>query len=160
MWSTRAAHLKYFGTETANSSLLVLSGFPNLRCFITIIFGLDFISSYCLLDLVLLTEYCLRIQYPAFRTQADQRKGRTGRTCDGTVIRLISRHVYHSFPKCETPQMQLFSLRKQVLMITSAESKAINDPICKVLYLLFRAINACVFQHNFQVISHKAYSSN
>jgi HrpA-like RNA helicase len=77
--------------------------------------------------------------------QADQRKGRTGRTCDGTVVRLVTRDLYHGFPKSEMPEMQLFSLRKQVLMITSAESKAINDPICKVLSLLFRVIKACSF---------------
>ncbi|KAG0553883.1 hypothetical protein M758_12G048900 [Ceratodon purpureus] len=71
------------------------------------------------------------------QSQADQRKGRTGRTCDGTVVRLVTRQLYHGFPKNEMPQMQLFSLRKQVLMITSAESKAINDPIL----LLQKCIN-------------------
>lgn len=71
------------------------------------------------------------------QSQADQRKGRTGRTCDGTVVRLVTRDLYHGFPKSEMPQMQLFSLRKQVLMITSAESKAINDPIL----LLQKCIN-------------------
>ncbi len=64
--------------------------------------------------------------------KAEQRKGRTGRTCDGTVYRLVTRDVFHTFEKFETPQMQLLSLRKQVLIIASAESKAMNDPICKL----------------------------
>ncbi|XP_057822066.2 DExH-box ATP-dependent RNA helicase DExH8 isoform X2 [Cryptomeria japonica] len=66
------------------------------------------------------------------KSQADQRKGRTGRTCDGEVFRLVSRLVYDRFDKYETPAMQKLSLRKQVIMINCAESKAINDP--KVLF--------------------------
>ena len=44
--------------------------------------------------------------------QAEQRKGRTGRTCDGTVFRMVTRTVYHSFSTSETPQMLLFFLKK------------------------------------------------
>lgn len=66
------------------------------------------------------------------KSQADQRKGRTGRTCDGQVFRLVSRHLFDSFDKYEKPAMQKLSLRKQVLTISCAASKAINDP--KVLF--------------------------
>jgi hypothetical protein len=66
------------------------------------------------------------------KSQADQRKGRTGRTCDGQVFRLVSQRLFDSFDKYEKPAMQKLSLRKQVLMISCAESKAMNDP--KVLF--------------------------
>ncbi|CAM6114827.1 unnamed protein product [Calypogeia fissa] len=62
------------------------------------------------------------------KAQADQRKGRTGRTCDGTVYRLIPRNHWVRFQGFETPAIQLLSLRKQVLMIICATSKALNDP--------------------------------
>ena len=93
---------------------------------------------FCQVDLVksgLLPNIILATLFSELHVhmQAEQRKGRTGRTCDGTVVRLVPRSTYFCFPKSEMPQMQLFSLRKQVLMITSAESKAINDPICKFL---------------------------
>lgn len=60
--------------------------------------------------------------------QANQRKGRTGRTCDGIVYRLVPRNHFLKLEKFETPAMQLLSLRKQVLMILCASSKALNDP--------------------------------
>ena len=63
--------------------------------------------------------------------QADQRKGRTGRTCDGQVFRLVPKDVFYSFYEFESPAIQLLSLREQVLSITCAESKAINDPTGK-----------------------------
>ena len=62
------------------------------------------------------------------KSQADQRKGRTGRTCDGQVFRLVSRRLFDSFDKYEKPEMQKLSLRKQVLMISCAASKSMNDP--------------------------------
>ncbi|KAJ7297308.1 hypothetical protein O6H91_Y065900 [Diphasiastrum complanatum] len=62
------------------------------------------------------------------QSQADQRKGRTGRTCSGIVFRMVPRSVYSLFEKFETPAMQLVSLRKQFLMLACAKSRAINDP--------------------------------
>ncbi|KAL2629665.1 hypothetical protein R1flu_014351 [Riccia fluitans] len=62
-------------------------------------------------------------------SQANQRKGRTGRTCDGVVYRMVPRNVFLKFDKFETPAMQLVSLRKQALLILTAVSKAINEPI-------------------------------
>ncbi|KAG6552670.1 hypothetical protein Mapa_005617 [Marchantia paleacea] len=61
-------------------------------------------------------------------SQANQRKGRTGRTCDGVVYRMVPRNLFLRFEKFETPAMQLISLKKQVLMILTSVSKALNDP--------------------------------
>ncbi|KAI5062983.1 hypothetical protein GOP47_0021530 [Adiantum capillus-veneris] len=62
------------------------------------------------------------------KSQADQRKGRTGRTCDGQVFRLVPRQRFYSFMEFEKPAIQLLSLREQVLTISCSESKVINDP--------------------------------
>lgn len=60
--------------------------------------------------------------------QADQRKGRTGRTCDGHVFRLVTRSFYGQLADFESPAILKLSLRQQVLLICCAESKSINDP--------------------------------
>ncbi|KAG6606962.1 DExH-box ATP-dependent RNA helicase DExH8, partial [Cucurbita argyrosperma subsp. sororia] len=62
------------------------------------------------------------------KSQAEQRRGRTGRTCDGQVYRLVPRSFYHKFEDFERPAILRLSLRQQVLLICSTESKAINDP--------------------------------
>lgn len=62
------------------------------------------------------------------KSQAEQRRGRTGRTCDGQVYRLVTRSFYHNFEDFERPDILRLSLRQQVLLICSTESKAINDP--------------------------------
>ncbi|XP_059438582.1 DExH-box ATP-dependent RNA helicase DExH8 [Corylus avellana] len=62
------------------------------------------------------------------KSQADQRKGRTGRTCDGQVYRLVTRSFFSLLEDHERPCILRLSLRQQVLMICCAESKAINDP--------------------------------
>ncbi|MCO5563609.1 hypothetical protein L7F22_017256 [Adiantum nelumboides] len=62
------------------------------------------------------------------KSQADQRKGRTGRTCDGQVLRLVPRKRFYNFMEFEKPAIQLLSLREQVLTISCSESKVINDP--------------------------------
>ncbi|KAI3932389.1 hypothetical protein MKW92_043921 [Papaver armeniacum] len=49
------------------------------------------------------------------KSQAEQRKGRTGRTCDGKIYRM-------------RPSILRLSLRQQVLLVCCADSKAINDP--------------------------------
>ncbi|XP_022155283.1 DExH-box ATP-dependent RNA helicase DExH8 isoform X2 [Momordica charantia] len=63
------------------------------------------------------------------KSQAEQRRGRTGRTCDGQVYRLVTRSFYQNFEDFERPAILRLSLRQQVLLICSTESKAINDPI-------------------------------
>lgn len=60
--------------------------------------------------------------------QADQRKGRTGRTCDGHVYRLVTGSFYNLLEDYESPSILRMSLRQQVLSLCCAESKAINDP--------------------------------
>ncbi|KAG9443803.1 hypothetical protein H6P81_015143 [Aristolochia fimbriata] len=62
------------------------------------------------------------------KSQAEQRKGRTGRTCDGEIYRLVTRSFYNSFAEHERPSILRLSLRHQILMICCSESKAINDP--------------------------------
>lgn len=62
------------------------------------------------------------------KSQAEQRKGRTGRTCDGQIYRLVTRSFYSSLDDYEHPAILRLSMRQHVLMICCAESKAINDP--------------------------------
>ncbi|XP_051141557.1 DExH-box ATP-dependent RNA helicase DExH8 [Andrographis paniculata] len=62
------------------------------------------------------------------KSQAEQRRGRTGRTCDGFVYRLVTRSFYGHLEDYESPAILKLSLRKQVLLLCCAESKAINDP--------------------------------
>ncbi|KAJ8623215.1 hypothetical protein MRB53_031744 [Persea americana] len=62
------------------------------------------------------------------KSQAEQRKGRTGRTCDGQIFRLVPRPFFNNFNDHECPTILTLSLRHQVLTICCAESKAINDP--------------------------------
>ncbi|WCJ21314.1 DExH-box ATP-dependent RNA helicase DExH8 [Euphorbia peplus] len=62
------------------------------------------------------------------KSQADQRKGRTGRTCDGQIYRLVTRSFFNKLQDHESPAILRLSLRRQVLMVSCSESKAINDP--------------------------------
>ncbi|KAJ8898592.1 hypothetical protein K2173_004205 [Erythroxylum novogranatense] len=62
------------------------------------------------------------------KSQADQRKGRTGRTCDGHIYRLVTRSFFNKLEEFESPTILKLSLRQQVLLICCAESRAINDP--------------------------------
>ncbi|KAK1420477.1 hypothetical protein QVD17_22104 [Tagetes erecta] len=61
-------------------------------------------------------------------SQAEQRRGRTGRTCDGEVYRLVTEPFFGQLEKFEAPSILKLSLRQQVLLTTCAESRAINDP--------------------------------
>ncbi|KAJ3693726.1 hypothetical protein LUZ60_009206 [Juncus effusus] len=62
------------------------------------------------------------------KSQAEQRKGRTGRTCDGQIFRLVPSSFYNNLEDHEFPAILRLSLRDQVLTICCADSKAINDP--------------------------------
>ncbi|CAI9105432.1 OLC1v1004355C4 [Oldenlandia corymbosa var. corymbosa] len=62
------------------------------------------------------------------RSQADQRKGRTGRTCDGYVYRLVTRSFFNQLEEYEPPAILKLSLRQQVLLLCCSDSRAINDP--------------------------------
>ncbi|KAG0500091.1 hypothetical protein HPP92_000163 [Vanilla planifolia] len=62
------------------------------------------------------------------KSQAEQRKGRTGRTCDGLIYRLVTGSFYKDLRDHEDPAILRLSLRNEVLMICCAESKVINDP--------------------------------
>lgn len=62
------------------------------------------------------------------KSQAEQRRGRTGRTCDGQVYRLVTGSFFSQLADYELPSILRLSLRQQVLLICCAASKAINDP--------------------------------
>ncbi|KAH1073980.1 hypothetical protein J1N35_026308 [Gossypium stocksii] len=62
------------------------------------------------------------------KSQAEQRRGRTGRTCDGHVYRLVTQSFFSNLEDFECPAILKLSLRQQVLQICCAESRAINDP--------------------------------
>ncbi|KAI4301411.1 hypothetical protein L6164_034693 [Bauhinia variegata] len=62
------------------------------------------------------------------KSQAEQRRGRTGRTCDGQVYRLVTSSFFSKLEDHEDPAILKLSLRLQVLLICCADSKAINDP--------------------------------
>ncbi|KAL4572119.1 hypothetical protein LXL04_018888 [Taraxacum kok-saghyz] len=61
-------------------------------------------------------------------SQAEQRRGRTGRTCDGEVYRLVTEPFFGQIDKYETPAILKLSLRQQVLLTACAEPRPINDP--------------------------------
>ncbi|XP_066308656.1 zinc finger CCCH domain-containing protein 4-like [Miscanthus floridulus] len=71
------------------------------------------------------------------KSQAEQRKGRTGRTCDGQIYRLVTGTFYSSLNDHEYPAILRLSLREQVLMVCCAEPRLINDPSA----LLQRVLN-------------------
>ncbi|CAM8987819.1 unnamed protein product [Rhodiola kirilowii] len=62
------------------------------------------------------------------KSQAEQRRGRTGRTCDGQVYRLVTGSFFNRLQEHESPAILKLSLRQQVLSICCAESRVINDP--------------------------------
>lgn len=62
------------------------------------------------------------------KSQAEQRRGRTGRTCDGQVFRLVTGSFFNKLQDYEPPAILRLSLRQQVLLICCAEPRAINDP--------------------------------
>jgi HrpA-like RNA helicase len=53
----------------------------------------------------------------ASQASCNQRAGRTGRVCDGTIIRLIEKKFFDSLPTYSTPEMQRSSLDKLILRI-------------------------------------------
>lgn len=61
------------------------------------------------------------------QAQANQRAGRTGRTNDGTVWRLVAAQTYHAFAEWEMAAMQLQLLRKEVLLLTCSKARQVNN---------------------------------
>ncbi|KAK7268844.1 hypothetical protein RIF29_21553 [Crotalaria pallida] len=62
------------------------------------------------------------------KSQAKQREGRTGRTCNGQVYRLVTESFFNNLEDHESPAILKLSLRLQVLSMCCATSEAINDP--------------------------------
>lgn len=51
------------------------------------------------------------------KASCDQRAGRTGRVCDGTIIRLLEKSFYDKLAAYSTPEIQRSSLDKLILRI-------------------------------------------
>lgn len=83
---------------------------------------------YTLIDLVFAWVVLGDSYLYVYISQAEQRRGRTGRTCDGVVYRMVTGSFYGQLDDYESPAIQKLSLRLQVLLICCAESKIINDP--------------------------------
>lgn len=49
------------------------------------------------------------------KASCQQRAGRTGRVCDGIIIRLVEKEFYEKFAEFSTPEMQRCSLEKLIL---------------------------------------------
>lgn len=64
----------------------------------------------------------------ASKSQARQRAGRTGRTCSGTVYRLIPRSTWQGLAEFETPALILASLREETLRLCCSRSRLTSDP--------------------------------
>lgn len=65
----------------------------------------------------------------ASKSQCDQRCGRTGRTCQGTVYRLLpDRTVYdRTLPTWEPPELTLSSLHEEMLLLASSKNRAMQN---------------------------------
>lgn len=53
----------------------------------------------------------------ASKASCNQRAGRTGRVCNGTIIRLLEKKFYDKLPEYCTPEIQRSSLDKLILRI-------------------------------------------
>ncbi|KAI6674613.1 hypothetical protein NL676_002519 [Syzygium grande] len=62
------------------------------------------------------------------KSQAEQRRGKTGWTCDGEIYRLVTRSFFSDLEDYECPAMLRLLLQQQILLICCAELEAIDDP--------------------------------
>ncbi|XP_039160559.1 DExH-box ATP-dependent RNA helicase DExH8-like [Eucalyptus grandis] len=62
------------------------------------------------------------------KSQAEQRRGRTGRTCDGEIYRLVTQSFFSDLEDYECPSILRLPLQQHILLICCAEQEAINDP--------------------------------
>ncbi|KAL3717612.1 hypothetical protein ACJRO7_009105 [Eucalyptus globulus] len=62
------------------------------------------------------------------KSQAEQRRGRTGRTCDGEIYRLVTQSFFSDLEDYECPSILRLPLQQQILLMCCAEQEAINDP--------------------------------
>lgn len=74
----------------------------------------------------------------ASQNSLKQRAGRTGRTCDGTVYRLIYRQFFNNLLECSTPEMQRCPLETVVLRVKMLDeapvwflAKSLSPPLEK-----------------------------
>ena len=59
------------------------------------------------------------------RSAADQRAGRTGRTCAGRVFRLVPRAFYRQLPAHEPAQLLLVGMHAELLKLASARDSEV-----------------------------------
>lgn len=69
-------------------------------------------------------------------SEATQRRGRTGRTCDGKVYRMVPKSVFENFVEYEQPAIIRASLRAEVLLLCSCKSVLLRKP--------FDVLNLCL----------------
>merc|ERR1712166_476670 len=62
-------------------------------------------------------------------SSATQRKGRSGRTCDGDVFRLVPHNVFLGFAAYDTPSMQHSSLRQETLRLASSPDRSLSNVV-------------------------------
>jgi HrpA-like RNA helicase len=66
----------------------------------------------------------------ASQSQCDQRRGRTGRTCSGTVFRLVPRVAYdRCCPRWEPPELSLSSLHSESLLLLTSAHRAMRNAV-------------------------------
>ena len=64
----------------------------------------------------------------ASQASADQRKGRTGRVCNGFCFRLVPEHFFfQKMPKFATPELQRSPLERVVLRIKMLHEQEIDN---------------------------------
>ncbi|KAJ3133960.1 hypothetical protein HK100_003949 [Physocladia obscura] len=61
------------------------------------------------------------------KSQSNQRRGRTGRTCPGTVFRLVPKKFFDKFVEFETPQLILSNLRNEALAFTCSPDTTLRN---------------------------------
>ena len=75
------------------------------------------------------SQYNARTTY-ASQTICDQRRGRTGRTCPGRVIRLVPESYFiNELEKWEQPHLEFASCRDEVLSLVSSHHKVMSNPV-------------------------------
>ncbi|KVI12507.1 Helicase, C-terminal [Cynara cardunculus var. scolymus] len=67
-------------------------------------------------------------------SQAEQRRGRTGRTCDGEVYRLVTESFFGQLEKYETPSILKLSLRQQKVM-DPPRSSVVDDALDLLVHI-------------------------
>ncbi len=105
----------FLGTCVAESSITI----PDLK----------FVLDFCL-DRRVTFDWATRQPKPEIvlcsQAQCNQRSGRTGRTCDGYVVRLISSQQWQKLDRFPSPAILRSGLLDETLLLVASASKAVN----------------------------------